>query len=81
MSRILSLSRGRIRVDSVTKRVLVHNHSNENEFDLHLNNLVSETRYLMKGCAPALVLKHNLQGNWEMAYLDSFVFHNMEHVI
>ena len=42
---------------SVSKRVLVRNHSNENEFDLQDNELVSKTHYHMYGFAPGLVLK------------------------
>ena len=42
---------------SVSKRVQVRNLSNENEFDLHLNDLLSKTHFHMKGFALGLVLK------------------------
>ena len=42
---------------SVSKRVQVRNHSNENEFDLHENEHASETNFHMNGFAPRLVLR------------------------
>ena len=42
---------------SVSKRVQMQNLSYENEFDLHLNGLVSKTDFHMKGFALGLVLK------------------------
>ena len=42
---------------SVSKRVYVRNHSNENEFDLHENGHVFESHFHMNGFAPRLVLK------------------------
>ena len=42
---------------SVSKQVQVQNLSYENEFDLHLNELVSKTDFHMKGFALELVLK------------------------
>ena len=43
---------------SVSKRVQVQNISQENEFDLHLDELVSKTHFHIKGLfAPGLVLK------------------------
>ena len=35
----------------------MRNHSNENEFDLHLNELASKSHINVKACAPGLVLK------------------------
>ena len=42
---------------SVSKRVQVRNHSNENEFDLHENEHASETNFHMNGFALRLVFK------------------------
>ena len=42
---------------SVSKRVLVQNHSNENVFELHENEHESKTYFDMKGFALGLVLK------------------------
>ena len=42
---------------SVSKRVQVQNLSHENEFDLHLNELVSKTDFHMKDFAYGAVLK------------------------
>ncbi len=41
---------------SISKRVYVRNHSNENEFDLHENGPVDETHFHVNGFAPRLVL-------------------------
>ena len=51
---------------SVSKRVFVRTHSNENEFDLHENGREGETRFHMNGFARRLVLKQ-AKGNLEMA--------------
>ena len=40
----------------------MQNHSNENEFDLHENELVGETRFHMNGFALRLVLKQRQKG-------------------
>ena len=45
----------------------MQNLSHENEFDLHLNELVSKTDFNMKGFALELVLKQS-QKEPEMAY-------------
>ena len=42
---------------SVSKRVQAQNLSYENNFDLHLNEVVSETDFHMRGLALGLVLK------------------------
>jgi len=42
---------------SVSKRVLVHNLSYGNEFDLQDNELARKSHFKMKGCTPRLVLK------------------------
>ena len=42
---------------SVSNRVQVRNLSDENEYDLHSNGLVSKTHFHMKGFALGLVLK------------------------
>ena len=42
---------------SVSERVLVHNLSYENEFNLQDNRHKCRTHFHMKGCAPRLVLK------------------------
>ncbi len=42
---------------SVSRRVYVRNHSNENEFDLHENGPVGETHFHLFGFARRLVLK------------------------
>ena len=39
---------------SVSKRVLVHNHSYGNESYLHDHCLANQTHFHMKGCAPGL---------------------------
>jgi len=41
---------------SVSKRVFLQNLSNENEFDLHENELVGETRFYMNGFVQRLDL-------------------------
>ena len=51
----------------VSKQVLVRNHSNGNELDVHENEVTSITPFHMKGFAPELILKQR-KGNSEMAY-------------
>ena len=46
---------------SFSKRVLVRNHSNENEFDLHENGRSGETHFHMIGFARRLVLTQRLK--------------------
>ena len=46
-----------------TKRVLVRNHSNENDIHLHENGRAGETHFHMNGFARRLVLKQRQHGN------------------
>ena len=46
----------------------MRNHSNENEFDLHENELVGGTHFHMNGFALRLVLTRRQKGNAEMAF-------------
>ena len=50
---------------SVSKRVQVRNHSNENELDLHENEHASETNFHMNGFARRLVLKKRQKSTWK----------------
>ena len=54
---LFSIGHFRVALASVSKRVFVRNHSNENEFDLHGNGREGGTHFHMKGFARRLVLK------------------------
>ena len=45
----------------------MQNHSNENEFDLHENELVGGTHFHINGLALRLVLKQRQKGNSEIS--------------